>query len=223
MMNRKRTNKPNILEQIGLNGPSDTFSQPIAWKHTFYLGPIEEPSKYYEWCEMIRSASPNDQVVININSPGGNYATSLQLRRAMMESEATVVCCVEGECHSAASIIFLSADAFSVSEGSNMLIHDYSGIVGGKGSEMIRQIQHEKISIDNFLADVYQHFLTEAEIKTVLSGQDMWLDDSTIMERTENMAKARMAEYEEIIKQEEQAEEALNLSKKKSTKQKKGE
>lgn len=218
MQPRRKTNQPNILDQLNIGGPSDHFSRPVAWEHTFYLGPIEEPSRYYEWFETIRSASQNDQIVININSPGGNYATALQLRRVMQESDATVVCCIEGECHSAASIIFLSGDVFSVSEGSNMLIHDYSGIVGGKGSEMIRQIQHEKISIDNFLADVYQHFLTDSEIKNVLSGQDQWLNDETIMERTKTMAEARSAEYEEFMKA---AQEEVIPEPKKSTKTKK--
>ena len=168
------------------------FSRPVAWLHTFYLsGAIENASNYAEWFEIIRSAGPDDVICMNINSMGGSYHTALQFRRVMMESMATISCSIEGECHSAASIIYLSGDQFSVSEGSSMLIHDYSSIVGGKGSEMIRQIQHEKISIDTFLKDVYDKFLTDQEIQNVVSGQDMWLDDDLIIERTQNMVEER--------------------------------
>lgn len=168
------------------------FSRPVAWLHTFYLsGAIENASNYAEWFEIIRTAGPDDIVCMNINSMGGSYHTALQFRRVMMESMATISCSIEGECHSAASIIYLSGDQFSVSEGSSMLIHDYSSIVGGKGSEMIRQIQHEKISIDTFLKDVYDKFLTDQEIQNVVSGQDMWLDDDLIIERTQKMVEER--------------------------------
>lgn len=168
------------------------FSRPVAWLHTFYLsGTIENASNYAEWFEIIRTAGPDDIVCMNINSMGGSYHTALQFRRVMMESMATISCSIEGECHSAASIIYLSGDQFSVSEGSSMLIHDYSSIVGGKGSEMIRQIQHEKISIDTFLKDVYDKFLTDQEIQNVVSGQDMWLDDDLIIERTQKMVEER--------------------------------
>lgn len=168
------------------------FSRPISWQHTFYLsGAIENASNYAEWFEIIRTAGPDDIVCMNINSMGGSYHTALQFRRVMMESMATISCSIEGECHSAASIIYLSGDQFSVSEGSSMLIHDYSSIVGGKGSEMIRQIQHEKISIDTFLKDVYDKFLTDQEIQNVVSGQDMWLDDDLIIERTQKMVEER--------------------------------
>lgn len=182
------------------------FSRPVAWLHTFYLsGAIENASNYAEWFEIIRSAGPDDVICMNINSMGGSYHTALQFRRVMMESMATISCSIEGECHSAASIIYLSGDQFSVSEGSSMLIHDYSSIVGGKGSEMIRQIQHEKISIDTFLKDVYEKFLTDQEIQNVVSGQDMWLDDNLIIERTQKMVEERdkmSSSPEEKIKEE---------------------
>jgi ATP-dependent protease ClpP protease subunit len=214
MNSRRKTNQPNVLEQLNIGGPSDHFSRPVAWEHTFYLGPIEEPSRYYEWFETIRSASPNDQIVININSPGGNYFTALQFRRVMQESDATVVCCIEGECHSAASIIFLSGDVFSVSEGSSMLCHDYNSVSVGKGSELIKQIQHEKSSIDEFITEVYEHFMTPEEIKLVLLGQDQWFNDVSIMERTKTMAEARSAEYEAFVKAQEESKPKKSSKKK---------
>jgi len=207
-----RSNKPpQQLDDADFSSSVQSyFSRPIAWSHTFYLvGPIDNAYKYTEWFEIIRTASPDDNIQININSMGGSYTTALQFRRAMMESNATISCSIEGECHSAASLVYLSADNFSVSEGSSMLIHDYSGIVGGKGSEMIRQIQHEKISIDKFLQEVYSDFLSEEEIQHVLSGQDMWLDEDSIIERTKKLTEIRSKEIQEAMESAFQQDEVL--------------
>lgn len=175
------------------------FSVPVSWRHTFYLGPVDDPESYIEWFEIIRNAGPQDEIIFNINSVGGVYYTAVQLRRAIMETQATITCNIEGECHSAASLIYLCADNFSVSEGSNMLLHDYSGFVRGKGSDMVKQIQHEKVMIDSFIASVYKDFLSDEEIKRVLSGEDMWLDSEEIIRRTENMIHIRESQMQPEI------------------------
>lgn len=205
---KSRTQQPqqSIMDQLSINTTS-YYSRPVAWQHSFYLGEIEESSKYTEWFEIIRTAGENDQINIYINSPGGDYATALQFRRAMMESDATILCSIEGNCHSAASIVFLSADAFSVSEGCSMLLHDYSGVTIGKGSEMLKQLTHEKPSIDNFLAGIYSDFLSPEEIKNVLLGQDMWLTGESILVRAQAMVDARIQEYEKDIEQETQQDQ----------------
>ena len=206
--------------------PNAQFSRPVAWEHTFYLvGTVEEPSKYTDWFDTIRNAGPDDTVMININSHGGVYSTAIQFRRAIMESAATVVANIEGECHSAASIIFLSADAFGVSEGSNMLVHDYSGVTAGKGSEMIRQIQHEKVCVDAVLAKVYEDFLNKDELAQVLGGQDLWLSDDEILERVQKMVDERIARMEEEAEEAAEAtsdeEEQPQPSKKRSSRKSK--
>lgn len=194
--------KKTANQQVELEMPqnfTEVFSVPTSWQHTFYLGPMDDPQSYYEWFHIIRNAGPQDEIIININSPGGVYVTCLQLHRAIMESQATITCNIEGECHSAASIIYLSADNFSVSEGSNMLLHDYSSFIRGKGSDMFRQLQHEKTIIDSFISSVYTGFLTPSEITKVLSGEDMWLDSNEIVRRTELLIDTR--EKESLAKQ----------------------
>ena len=222
--NTPRRQEPDLIEKSSFSNSQPYFSRPIAWQHTFYIaGVIGSANSYAEWFEVIRTAGPDDIVNININSMGGEYATALQFRRVMMESPATIVCSIEGECHSAASLIYLSGDSFSVSEGSSMLCHDYSGMAMGKGSEMLKMITHEKVSIDNFLKDVYSEFLTEQEINNVLSGQDLWLDDTVIIERTQKMVEFREKEVQDYMNQEEEEDEPVEVipEKKKSRSRKK--
>ncbi len=206
---RSARRQEELQEQQSQNYSS--FSRPIAWQHSFYVsGFIDDACNYNDWFEIIRNAGPDDIIRMNINSIGGSYSTALQFRRVMAESMATIECSIEGSCHSAASVIYLSGDSFIVAEGSSMLIHDYSSVVGGKGSEMIRQIQHDKISIDTVFKEVYKGFLTDQEIQNVISGQDLWCDDSAIVERTQKMSEKRAREEhndEEFIHEQPKEEE----------------
>lgn len=177
----------------------ECFSQPIGWIHSFYLGDIEESQNYYRWFEIIRNATPDDKIIININSVGGNYFTAVQFCRVMAESKAEICCNIEGECHSAASIIFLAGDSFSVSQGSSMLCHDYNSSAIGKGSELLKSIVHEKNTINRFLEDTYKDFMTDEEIKQTLSGIDFWLSDQEIIERTQRMVELRSKRMEEMF------------------------
>lgn len=179
-------------DDVSLGGTHQMKTVPIAFRHTFYLsGVIESPGNYTEIFEAIRNADPNDEIMIRINSVGGDLATAIQFYRVMSESQAHITCSIEGDCASAATIIYLSADAFEVSAGGSMMFHDYSTISYGKGNEMHRQVTHEKATIDAFLTDAYTGFLKKREIKHVLDGQDLWLDYNEIVSRTNKLMEHR--------------------------------
>ena len=163
---------------------STYYSVPLGFKHEFYLsGTIEEPEKYAEWLHLIRNASENDEIIIHINSQGGNAATAIQLMRVLKETPATVTASVEGVCMSAATFIFLSATAFDISEFSDFMFHNYSSITSGKGGEMFDAISHEKKWADNLMKTIYKDFLTENEIQQILDNRDIWMEGDEVMER----------------------------------------
>jgi ATP-dependent protease ClpP protease subunit len=121
------------------------INKPVASLHTFYLsGSIQEPDEYISWFEIMRNAGENDAIQIHINSYGGDLFTAIQFLRAIADTDAHVICSVEGACMSAATMIFLAADSFEVSEHSIFMFHNYSGGTIGKGGEMIDQLQHER-------------------------------------------------------------------------------
>lgn len=182
--------------------------------HEFYLcGNIESADEYIEWFDIIRHAGPTDVVRIIINSYGGDLFTAIQFLRVLTESEATVVVSVEGACMSAATMIFLAADQFEVSEHSAIMIHTYSGGMIGKGNEMHAQAIFERGWSIDLIKQVYTDFLTEAEIEHVISGGDIWIDAKDCMTRLERLAAARYKD-EEI----DDAEEIIEVKPKKSKK-----
>jgi ATP-dependent protease ClpP protease subunit len=175
--------------------------------HEFYLcGNIEPADEYLEWFDIIRHAGPTDVVRIIINSYGGDLFTAIQFLRVLGESEATVIVSVEGACMSAATMIFLCADQFEVSDHSMFMFHNYSGGVVGKGGEMLDQLQHERIWSEKLLRSIYEDFLTEDEIKSMLNNKDLWMEGDEVIKRLE-AKKAKL----EAEKAEEESEEHTTI------------
>jgi ATP-dependent protease ClpP protease subunit len=191
--------KPNLLNLLG--GDSSIDSKPIGLLHTIYLsGPIEDAKEYVEWFDTIRNAGENDIVKIHINSPGGDLFTAIQFMRVIAESSATTVVSVEGACMSAATMIFLCGEQFEVSEHSMFMFHNYSGMAIGKGGEMYDNIVHERKWSENILRSVYEDFLTEDEIKSILDNKDIWMDGHEVIKRiklkSEKLMKKAIRENE---------------------------
>lgn len=175
--------KPNLLNLL-TGGDNSIDSKPLGLLHTFYLsGAIEDSKEYIDWFDTIRNAGENDVIKIHINSPGGDLFTAIQFMRVMAESSATVVVSVEGACMSAATMIFLSAEQFEVSEHSMFMFHNYSGMAIGKGGEMYDNIVHERKWSENILRSVYEDFLNEDEIKSILDNKDIWMDGHEVIKR----------------------------------------
>ena len=81
----------------------------LSTLYEYYLvDDIGEPSDYIEICDVLRSASPNDEVLIRINSGGGSLATANMLVNAIRESQAHVHGFIESTCASAATLEHLS-------------------------------------------------------------------------------------------------------------------
>lgn len=166
------------------------FSKPIATLHEFYLNKeILEPDVYTDWYDIIRNAREDDSVVIHINSCGGNIATALQMLRAMTECRAEITCSVEGDCMSAATMIFLQGDILEVSPHSVFMFHNYSGGIFGKGGEMYDTVIHERNWSISLLTSMYKHFLTSEEIAAILENKDIWMDSEEVVKRLTKRAE----------------------------------
>lgn len=179
-----------VLDLINPGNNGNTYSRPAMNMHEFYLsgtvGPAEE---YVEWFDTIRNASQNDIVKIYINSYGGDLFTAIQFTRVLNETQATVLMSVEGACMSAATMIFMLADQVEVSDYSMFMFHNYSGGTIGKGGEMLDQLIHERAWSENLLRTLYEDFLTEKEITSMLDNKDLWMDGHEVVKRLEKKIK----------------------------------
>jgi len=165
--------------------------------YEFYLtGEIVEASTYTEWFDVIRNAGFQDTVKIYINSGGGSVDTALQFLKVLRETEAEVICAVEGACMSAATVIFLQGHILEVSDYSTHMFHNYAGGVFGKGGELYDQISFERAWSRQLLEDVYKDFLTTAEINQMLDNKDIWLSGDEVKKRAVALAELRNQQAE---------------------------
>jgi ATP-dependent protease ClpP protease subunit len=171
---------------------------------------VESAEKYTDWFEAIRQAGEHDIIKIHINSPGGNLNTALQLMRCIDECEATVICSVEGECMSAATMVLMRADMVEISKHSMFMFHNYSGGAIGKGGEMFEKITFEKPWIEGIMRDIYADFLTEDEIEKMLDGKDFWMTGDEVQQRLEKRAEKLQAEQEKLESKEGLVPETVN-------------
>jgi ATP-dependent protease ClpP protease subunit len=109
--------------------------------------------------------------------------------QALSETEARILVSVEGACMSAATLIFLMADEYMITDHSMFLFHNYSAGTAGKGGEMYRGILHEHKWSANLFKDMYSDFLTESEIKDMLEDKDIWMDATQVLDRLEKRGK----------------------------------
>ncbi len=171
------------------SAPLPIFSSVRSRTISFYLsGELREPSAYTDWFHVIRNASPNDEIKIHINSNGGNGSTVTQFLRVLAETPAEVTASVEGDCMSAATMIFLAADRVEVSPHSIFLFHNYSGGAIGKGSDVYGKVSHLQRWSEELLRDVYKGFFSEEELVSILNGKDMWMDNAEVATRLKRRA-----------------------------------
>lgn len=175
----------NVLELLKTRKTSSgTTTKPLSTMHEFYLtGEIESAENYVEWFDTIRHASEHDVIKIYINSYGGDLFTAIQFLRVLAETQATKIVSVEGACMSAATMIFMCADNYEVTPHSVFMFHNYSGGTIGKGGEMIDQLLHERKWSENLLKNIYDGFMTEDEIKSMLDNKDIWMDGEEVVKR----------------------------------------
>jgi len=160
------------------------IEKPISRVHKFYiLGEIKPASEYTQWFESIRTASEQDVIMFHINSHGGDLFTAIQFMRVMSETKATIVASVEGACMSAATIIFLCAKHWEISNHSMFMFHNYSSGSFGKGGEMYDNIVHERTWSQKLWKDIYTGFLTSDEIDAILQNKDIWMSSEEVTKR----------------------------------------
>lgn len=166
--------------------------------YEYYLvGDIGEAEEYIELCDTIRSASPQDEVLIRINSGGGLVSTGDMIINAIQESQANVHGFIEHSCGSMATMIFLACHNWSLSENAEFFVHSASGGTFGKEHENYASTVFARKRVHKMVKKRYEGFLSQEEIANVLNGQDYYFDSEEIGERLEAFSEYQRNKYEE--------------------------
>jgi len=176
------------------NSPSNLFyisggGQNVV--HLYISADIGNPSEYYPVYDLFRSAEPHQIIEVFLNSYGGNLQTTSQLLSSMDDCEAHIRGHIDGECCSAATVLFLNCDSWHLSPYSKFMIHSDSSGMWGKRHEVMSQFEFSRNWLDSFLSQAYTPFLTVKEIQEMLSGKDFYFDAQEIAVRLQKVVKDR--------------------------------
>jgi ATP-dependent protease ClpP protease subunit len=166
---------------------------------------INEPSYYRSVVERMDQLSEGDEIVFRINSEGGRLDGLLSLLDAIDTTEATTIAHIQGECHSAASILALNCDNVYVSPYASMLVHFVSFGYAGKGMDVAHMVSHTLEQSNRLIVPTYKGFCTDEEIDEIIKGKQLWLGAEEIQRRLQLKLEYLSKETEvpeEIVKPE---------------------
>lgn len=191
----KTMNDGNVIPILQQNKTFTTEFRGV--RYDYYLtGPIGDAEDYLDLCNILRSATAQDEIIIRINCPGGSVNTGNMIINAISESEANVIGFIESECGSMATFIFLACHTWGVSEAAEFFAHTCSYGAWGKEHENFAQAEFLRNQQHKMTRKRYKNFLDEDQIERLLLGQDVYLNADEIMERLETYDKARAEECE---------------------------
>jgi len=152
---------------------------------------IREPAYYRDAFQVFRQAQRGDRINLILNNSGGRLDSAVCFVNLMKETDAEVVAILEGETHSAASIIALNAHGIEVKPYASMMIHHASFGSGGTVQNVMDHVNFTSKQTERLIRETYQFFLTEAELDEVIRNREIWLTDEEIGERLDTMFEAR--------------------------------
>ncbi len=94
------------------------------------------------------------QITLHVNSPGGDVFDGMAMMNALRNHSATVRAEVDGVAASAASFIIQGADHVAMMPGSQLMIHDASGLIYGNAEEL-RKLAEELERCSDSIAGIY--------------------------------------------------------------------
>ena len=144
---------------------------------------IGEPTDYNELTYRIKTAPSYYTINLHINTPGGVIDGALFIIDAINRTPAKVTAFLTGTVASAGTIIALACDDVVASPHLSFMIHNYSGAIQGKGSEMKAHQEFVDKNLNNAFTDFYEGFLTQQEIENVIDGKDLWLGKEEVDRR----------------------------------------
>lgn len=130
----------------------------------------------------LRSIGERD-VVVNVNSPGGDAFEGIAIYNMLREHKAKVTVRVLGLAASAASIIAMAGDDIEIGRGAFLMIHNTWAVAVGNRHDMAKAAADLGV-FDQALADLY-HARTGQETKAL----SKMMDDETWLNATTAIAK----------------------------------
>lgn len=122
------------------------------------------------------------EVVVNINSPGGDYFEGISIYNLLVQHPAKVTVQIVGMAASAASVIAMAGDDILMGEGSFLMIHNAWSLAVGNRHDLAASISLLE-KVDEAMADLYDARckLSRAEVVGMMD-RETWIGRSKALE-----------------------------------------
>jgi len=179
------------------------FATPRGAQYSINVSQVfGSPYTFDETIHLLTVASPDDIIVFQINSQGGQLMSLIALKNAIETSQAQIHMSLLGEASSAGGALFLTEGVSSYSVGKNtcLMIHN---MICGTGYDdthkIVTRAEHNRKVNDRFVRETYRDFLSETEIQSVIEGKEIYLEDFEIKERLEKRESLRQQQHNEEL------------------------
>jgi len=147
---------------------------------------MEKNGGLHDMFHELWDAPVDSKLELRINSRGGLVNEGSQFYSIIKNKFKNKTTTILDSCgYSMGALTFCMGDKRVVTTRSDLMFHDYSGGVGGKGGEIESRIKHSSKHLRKFFKDVILKgkFLTKSEFKQMLIGKDYWFDHKEMLKR----------------------------------------
>ena len=129
----------------------------------------------------LRQIGAKTNVIVEINSPGGDYFDGVAMYNMLRRHEGSVTTQVMGLAASAASLIAMAGDRIEVAEGANIMIHNAWGLAIGN--------RHELAETAALLGKLDEAMVQTYAARTGRDAQEIasWMDRETFFSTQESL------------------------------------
>lgn len=147
---------------------------------------LEKQRGLHEMFNELLDAKEFDNLELRINSGGGLVNEGMQfytIIKNKFNGRTTTVLDASG--YSMGALLFCMGDKRVITSNSDLMFHDYSGGMSGKGGELKSRMEHKDSHIRNFFKSIIlkNNFLTKKEYKDMLIGKDYWFNAKQLCKR----------------------------------------
>lgn len=205
---------PRLGSELGKDiTPFVVLSSPYAYKHNVYLqNYLESPEEMIAVLDVLNTASEDDQIIIHLNSGGGDTYSLDTLLYAMANCPAHKHVIASGQICSAATFILLAADTFEVSPFTVLLFHTCTFGAYGQSQDNLEFVQFIHQANERLMREYYKHLFSEEEIDDIIiNKRQRWLTAEEFCTRYDKAKSKHIEDMKEAdSKQEAEMEAAFN-------------
>lgn len=141
----------------------------------------------------------DDEMEIEINSPGGSVLEGLQTVNLIQQCAYKITARIECQCASIAAVIALACDAVKVKSTDLICLHNCMTFAIGNRQDLQQEID-TMTAVDNVLHDIIAKHCNDADalIAEMDEGKDVWLTGADMAERFENVELVEPAKKDSL-------------------------